>query len=573
MSRRDAVVAVILALVLAGRAYHSLTQKSATFDEWMHLENGLSFCEGARFPLDLTDLINPPLGRMLAACGIGRRTWEDAPLPAPAPSCRALQKWRERTAGFPFRYEVDSVGLLRLGRLPVLLFSLLGIPLLVALAREVGYPRAGLWAAGVYALCPNLVAHARLITPDLPVSVLCLATLLAWLRLQLRPCLGRAVTAGVVLGAALATKYSAVLLGPILAAAPIVASAGGRRRAFVMSCAAGLVATVFVLVLYAVVVVPHVTVSAVAAAEHGEEIARFLPRAQGMLGRYLVLPAVLYRYGLVVAGKAVMKSFLIGHHRFGGWWSYFPIAMAIKTPLCELLCLSIGLGWAFRRRAWNAPLVWLAAFPATYLGITMAKGIQVGLRHVLPVYPLMALATGCMLSAWWKAGGVRRWAAGLLIVGVAAEGLAIHPHYLAFFNLGAGGPDKGHHYLVDCNLDWGQDLPALARFQRRELTGPLTLAYFGSDLPERWGIEHRIMCEPPGAARPSPGVYAVSATIREGLYSYPDRLHEMAWFRAHPPTALVAHTILIYDLREGRESVSGADSRPVRRAPPSHRAR
>jgi hypothetical protein len=546
------IIGVLLTLLMLGRGWHSLTQKSATFDEWGHLESGLAVCarDSGVFPFALTNLINPPLARILAASAVGHREWRAASLPPPeAPRCRAERKWRERLGAFPFRYDVDSVALVHRARLPVLVFSLLGIPLLMALARETGHPRAAPWAAMVYALCPNVMAHARLITPDLPVSVLCLATMLAWLRLQRRPSPSRVLVAGAILGMALATKYSAGLLLPVLVFAPLLALCENRFRALICSTLAGLLAAGLLIGLYSLTAVPFVTPSAVAVAEHGEEIARFLPLMKTWVGRHLAMPVVLYRYGAVVAGRAVMKSFLMEHHRFGGWLSYFPIAMAVKTPLAQLVALSLGAGWACRRRAWNPSLVWVAAFPAAYLAVTLAKGIQVGLRHVLPVYPFMALAAGMLLAAWWRAGGGRRWVSAALTLGMLGEGLSVHPHYLAFFNLGTGGPDRGYRYLVDCNLDWGQDLPALAEFQRRERTGTLTLSYFGNDLPERYGVDYQVLCAPHGAAPPPQGVYAISATQLQGLYQFPARLDGMAWFRQRAPTRLVGHSILVYDLR------------------------
>lgn len=551
MARRVVLVAALCVLIFL-RGWHSMAQKSATFDEWGHLENGIAFLarDPDGFPLPLTTLINPPLARMLAAAGIEHRGWEPARHPSPPPArCRAERKWRERLGAFPFRYDVDSRAVLARGRLPILLFSLLGIPLLMALAAEAGYPRAGPWAALVYSLCPNMLANARLITPDAPVMVLYLATALGWLRLAHRPNLVRALCAGAILGAALGTKYSVGLILPALGLIPAVAPRGLRLRALAWGVAAGCVGLCILIGLYAWVAVPFVNRASVAAAEHQEEIARFLPHLDTWIGRHVVMPVALYRYGAVVAGRAVMKSFLVGHHRLGGWPSYFPIAMAVKTPLCLLLALSLAAGWAWRRRAWTRSTVWLAGLPAVYLAITVAKGIQVGLRHVLPVYPFMALAAGLFLASWWSAGGRRRTVAGVLALGMAAEGLAIHPHYLAFFNLGAGGPDRGHRYLVDCNLDWGQDLPALASLQRREGLGPVMLSYFGTDLPERYGIAYTFMCTPVLRGPPSPGVYAISATAYQGLYEYPARVGGLSWFREHEPTWIIAHSILVYDLR------------------------
>jgi len=172
------------------------------------------------------------------------------------------------------------------------------------------------------------------------------------------------------------------------------------------------------------------------------------------------------------------------------------------------------------------------------------------MRHVLPVYPLFALAFGVFLAAWWARGGKFRTISVVLTLVLLLEGVAIHPHYLANFNLGAGGPDGGYKYLVDCNLDWGQDLPALAEYQNRKAIDRLVFSYFGTDDPEKYGITYDLLCPPLGGKKPPPGIYAVSATNRQGLYLFPNRMEQLAWFRGSEPTHVVAHTMLIFDLRD-----------------------
>jgi 4-amino-4-deoxy-L-arabinose transferase-like glycosyltransferase len=534
------------------RGWHSLGQKSATYDEWGHLGNGIAFltCGDQRFPMGLGNLINPPLARALAALPIRTEGWEEVVSPKPrSSSCPEEMKLQERLAAFPFKFDIDSIGILERSRLMVLLFSLLGIPLLFLLARELEMPRAGPWAALAYACSPNIMAHARLITPDLPVSILILATMLAWLRLARSPCWSRTIVAAVVLGLSLATKYSAILMIPILGLVVLLGPNRKKLRVFWLSAVAGILACLVFVAIYAGMVLPpfrHMTL----AVEYGEEVEKYIHFMKTWLGRNLVMPFILYRYGAIVAGRAVMKSFLLGHHAFEGWLSYFPIAIATKTPLAILLALSFGLGWGLRQRTRvSGAMLWVAALPTLYMVVTLGKGIQVGLRHILPVYPFLSVVVGSLLAVWWTRGGKLKMVSAVLASCVILEGISIHPHYLANFNLAAGGPDKGHTYLVDCNLDWGQDLPALAEYQHRNEIKHLYLSYFGTDVPDRYGIEYKLICTPVGRTKPPPGVYALSATDRQGLYDFPKRMNKLAWFRNNPPTCLVAHTIFVYDLR------------------------
>ena len=550
--RTSFLVGLVLAVFMFVRGYHSLKQKSATFDEWGHIENGLALTRpnDGRFNLELTHLINPPLAKALAVSVVGTKEWEEVPTTKPrAFRCRAERKLNERLAAFPFSFAIDSIKVLQTCRLPVLVMALFGIPLLFMLCRELGVSRAGPWAALIYAACPNILAHARLATPDLPVTILFLASTLSWLRVVRKPTVARAGIAGVVLGLALAVKYSAMLLIPVLAVAALAAEPGKRFRVLGLSVGAGLVAGLVVVVLYDVIVIPALGPWPWRG-EHGHEVSRFAHLLRTWFGQAVALPIVLYRYGGVVASRAAMKSFLVGHHTLGGWTSYFPIAMSIKTPLILILTLATTAGWALRDKyRVNRSLLWVAAVPVVYVLVTVAIGIQVGIRHVLPVYPFMALFGGMLLSSWWTRGKRFRRVAAPLAILLVLEGAFIHPHYLAYFNLATGGPDNGYRYLVDCNLDWGQDLPALAVYQREQNLPTVNLSYFGSDAPGRYGVDYAVHCTQRGDQEPPPGVYAISATNAQGLYAYPLRMRELAWFRSREPSAIVAHSILVYDLR------------------------
>ena len=135
--------------------------------------------------------------------------------------------------------------------------------------------------------------------------------------------------------------------------------------------------------------------------------------------------------------------------------------------------------------------------------------------------------------------------------------LRIHPHYLAYFNELAGGPDGGWRYLVDSNLDWGQDLPGLRRYLEAHGIQEIYLSWFGSAYPEHYGISYRALPGYPhnqgppekfafNPYAPAPGVYAISATNLQGVV-FAD--HDLfAWFRARQPEAKIGHSMFIYTI-------------------------
>jgi len=176
----------------------------------------------------------------------------------------------------------------------------------------------------------------------------------------------------------------------------------------------------------------------------------------------------------------------------------------------------------------------------------------IGLRYILPIYPfLFVFAAGTaqfLLSKKITAGVLA--AAMAWYVGASCH---IHPHYLAYFNELAGGPDNGYKYLVDSNLDWGQDLKGLKKFMQERGISRISLSYFGSDSPDRYGIAYDWLPSfylrdpdpkhPPATLK---GWVAISATNLEGVYFVNRDI--FARFRNLQPVAKIGYSIFVYDL-------------------------
>ncbi len=179
-------------------------------------------------------------------------------------------------------------------------------------------------------------------------------------------------------------------------------------------------------------------------------------------------------------------AFLLGRLSSHGFIAYFPVAFLIKTPLGLLLALTLA-SWPllFLNRKW----LWLATAPVTYFAISMFAGIDIGIRHILPVYPFLYL----LAAALWTACQTRhaRFAqavALLCVAGVVTESLAAYPLWLGFFNIAAGGPLEGTRYLLGSNVDWGQGLKRLPAFLAQNKIQQPCLAYFGEAEPAYYGM-------------------------------------------------------------------------------------
>jgi len=269
--------------------------------------------------------------------------------------------------------------------------------------------------------------------------------------------------------------------------------------------------------------------------ESCNEHAGTIGRICGVLATWRLLPEG-WLYGLSYVGATVRTryAFAIGSYSIDGWWWYFPLCFGIKNTLSSLALSLWGIGIACRgvlrsicRRvpldratyASLAPLGILVVLWPTFL----VSHLNIGERHMLPSYPaLMVLAGGTLAaasSAWvWRAIVV-------LLAFHAIDVASRWPSSLAYFNQFV---PRGREYrwLVDSNLDWGQDLLRLRAWLDRhaEPGEPVYACYFGSDLVDRVLPRAEIIDLAPAAGRPrklQSGLYCISATLLQGVYAEP----------------------------------------------------
>src|SRR5438094_241796 len=256
--------------------------------------------------------------------------------------------------------------------------------------------------------------------------------------------------------------------------------------------------------------------------------------------RHHLLPEA-YLYGLAYMRKyaATRAAFLNGRHSWVGWPSFFPYSLVVKTPLWLLGLVLAGAAGAIlcrpggaareparvRRNLYRTAPLWVLL--GVYWASAIASHLNIGHRHLLPTYPAMLVLAGG-LAVWLEAGG----RAARLLIAAAALAYAVEsaltwPNYLAYFNQLVGGPRHGYRHLVDSSLDWGQDLPGLARWLERNVPSgiPVYLSYFGTGNPDYDHIRAKRL---PGFFDHwrqhewyplTGGVYAVSATMLQSVYS------------------------------------------------------
>lgn len=509
----------------------SSARKSAAFDETYHLVSGYAYLRTGSPRLSWE---HPPVAQVLAALPLLLRD-DLTPFPVDHPAWKAGDAealvdeylWVENGALAP--------SLIRAGRLPLMGLTLLfGLSLFAAIRATVG--EAAAWVGLIlFVLDPNVVANGRLITNDLPVAGLMFIAvwrLGAYLR---KPTTLNLLVTGLATGLAIATKVSAIMLVPAFL---LIALIYRPPQGLLLPLRQRLLA------LVSMAIVAALTVWSVFGFEIG-------PVWEGGI----FLPAPTFLHGIPRVWQRIVRgtpTYLLGQVSDTGWWYYYPVIFALKTPLPTLLLLAAGMVHAARRWRQTA-LSWIPA--VLCLAVSSASTLQIGYRYILPVL-LFAFPLAVEPLAAWPRARLARVGLALLVGWAGLEALLIFPDHISYVNELGGGVDNGWRIFADMNVDWGQDLVALRAYQESHPSDELRLAYFGSAYPSAYGVQARLL---PSFSRalwgpevagfnpytPPPGTYAISATsLHLGLIYRNRDLY--AFFRDRAPDARVARSILIY---------------------------
>ena len=528
--------------------------ESVTADEIAHLTGGFTYWQFNDYRIQPENGNLPQRWAALPA-------WLEG---AKFPALKDNESWRTSDAwilGHEFFYETgeDHFPRLMAGRAMIALFSVATGLLVFCWSERLFGPAGALVSLVFFVFSPTFLAHGALVTSDACMAFFFLASVAAYWRHLHSPRFGWWVLSALTFGLACVAKFNAGLLLPMMvvmalvrarAAAPwefagrTLATPRGKFGAIALATfGQGLVA---VLVIWASFGFRYSAANpllpaaghfirpwAITLANIGGVHAEIIRR----LATGHVLPeAYLYGYSFVIEMSGFRAAFLDGAYSYTGWVRFFPLAFLYKSTLPLLLgCLAVagaaGQRWR-RSAAWAAvrgdlyavtPL--LVLFGGYWL-VSLGTHLNIGQRHILPTYPVLFIFLG-WLGRWLTLRRPLALLAVVLLLGwQVREAVWIYPHYLAYFNPIAGGPENGHRHLVDSSLDWGQDLPGLKTWLDRETHGePVYLSYFGAGEPGYYGIHAQRLPFLNGFKIPQPwvplrpGVYCVSATMLEHVYS------------------------------------------------------
>ncbi|MBN1249575.1 MAG: phospholipid carrier-dependent glycosyltransferase [Anaerolineae bacterium] len=563
---------LVLLLVFFALGMAQVRHASITFDEGPHLAIGYATLRTGDLRLQPVH-IHPPLANVLAASPLLLQ--DDLPDPTTVDGWR-INSLSAITDAVVWQYPRPE-RIATAGRVPILLLGILLCALTNRWATDLGGRTAGLLALGLCALDPNLIAHGGLVTTDTAAASLSVATLYTLYRAGTgnqrtgasgSPRVSRRllVLTGVLLGLAQLVKVSALMLVPVTGLL-VVMIAWLRERSLRGALASG--------TRYGLIIL--LTASLTLWAGYGFEVAE-VPQWS------LRLPAAThFRIFL-----SLQEHYDLGHPAFAlgqvsdhGWWWYFPAAFALKTPLPTLLLLSAatvaGMSHVasvvrrWRRRSElvgsEGPmgpsarrivvLATVGLFPALYAVSSLFSTVDIGYRHLLPVLPFLYVgAAGALVRAPLHkrpAATAAPIAAVALYAWLATGTISVAPHQLTFFNALAGGAPNGYRYLVDSNLDWGQNLWDLAEWMQAGGKDHVYYAHYSPADPKVYGVNASFLPPDPKAVpfapwRPAPGAYAMGATVLQGPYA-PD-INTYAWFRSREPVAKLGNALFVYEVPE-----------------------
>ncbi|MEI6466161.1 MAG: glycosyltransferase family 39 protein [Verrucomicrobiota bacterium] len=541
-------LAVLLALTHALMAITATKEKSVTADEIAHLVAGDTYNRRGDFRFQ------PENGNLPQRWAALPLTVAAGPVPDASVTWQRADVWRYGHTYF-FGQGLSTDAMLMAGRAMIALFSA-GLGLVIFFwSRALFGWRGAFISLALYSFSPSFLAHGALATSDLVMSFFLVASVGSFWRHLERPGPLWASVSAVAFGLAFVAKFSAVLLLPMLGLCALGWLAGtaqteGFRRPLlrlVRSVALHLVvAWALIWTFYGWRFSAFAPDAAAGAVFYRGDWAWILddigwPQQPFLFARQVrLLPeAFLYGFAFVVQFSKERAAFFGGEYGTTGWVTFFPFAFLVKSTLPFLLLLAGGAisgGLAIGRQRTREglaavarrlrPLTPLAALFAVYWITSLTSHLNIGHRHILPTYPVLFIAAG-WLGRWLE---VRRPLALVCITGAlvwhAAESIRARPHYLAYFNQLVGGSANGWRHLVDSSLDWGQELPGLKHWlDANARSERVFLSYFGTGDPVYEGIYATALPTLPevGAPRPwrplTPGVYAISATMLQHVYS------------------------------------------------------
>jgi len=578
-------VAFLLILMLFFEVSSAL-KESQTIDEGVHLAAGYSYLMKRDFRMNTE---HPPLAKELAALPLFIIN-NQLKQPFNQPSWNEYNQW-EFAQDFIYENNISADKIIFLGRLPTMLLSLVLGLFIFRWSREIFGTLAGLFSLILYCFSPNIIAHSRYITTDLALSLFFFLTLYYFYKYLKSPTLKNFIKFSILFALAQVTKFSALLLIPIILILLIYFFYFDKNKLYVNAIKKN-----FLIKLFIVIIITSLTIFIAYGFEFKKPINDINVQQQyakleqtitnneisekGKLVQQIIkitdpetksgqfikniaetvyIPAFSYLNGLVKLyfhNYHGHTAYLLNSYSDSGWWYYFPLAFLVKTPtslqILMLMAFILAIFKYIKRPFKNIikkipnPAYILIIPPLIYFIFSMSGKLNIGLRHILVVYPFIYIILG-----WLIIIKLKKWKRlfyfflSLLLLFFITSSLLIYPHYLAYFNVISGGPNNGHKYLVDSNIDWGQDVKKLKGYMDQNMIEYVCFSYFGQAKLDYYDIDYQYLPNNQNFK----GIKELNCVVAISLTSLLSREREYDWLLDYEPDDKIGYSIYIYDFR------------------------
>ena len=605
------ITAGVLLVIMATLAIVTIDDDAVTTDEAPHITAGYSYLKFKDMRINPE---HPPLVKDLAALPL---IFQDInfPLDSKSWTTNVNDQWT-LAPQFLYESGNNPDNIIWWGRLaPILITLVLGF-FVYMWTRELFGSLAGLFALTLYVLSPSFLAHGRLVTTDVPAAAMFFIGIYAYLRFLKHQTKKNFAIAAFVLAVAQLTKFSLVLLwtffmgitflwivfrdSPTKLLSPHLLKKLFRYAAIFI----GIVVLTFILIypLYQF----HVWNLPVEKQIQDLDVILNEPRQTPIHDAFVWMSdkPVLRAYAHYFSGLTMVffrvaggnTTYFLGEVASTAWWYYFPVVFVLKVPAALLFFLVFSSWLAIKKfwrtarsekiRAWWLTMkeemvaphfeeIAMVLFIAFYWFISMRGNLNIGIRHVLPTLPFLYILIAGQMHRWVHApvfavkqgplaaigtilvSFLKKWVKAIVIILLVlwyfVSLMGSFPHYLAHFNEFAGGPANGYKYVVDSNLDWGQDLKRLEKFVAQNRIERIKVDYFGGGSP-RYYLGNKLE-QLRGDDGPQTGWIAISATLLQNGrakavkgFNRPTTYYQ--WLNAYQPIAKIGYSIFVYHIPE-----------------------
>ena len=557
-ARRSTILwAVLFTAIAAGRIVATYSVTSQGFDEPCHVAAGIELLDKGTYTLDP---VHPPLFRYAVAVPL-YLAGERYPTSGPAATSTDYNVVGDSILYDSGHYRRN----LMLARLAVLPFLLFAVVVVFLWARHEFGDYAAVMAVALFTTLPTVLAFSSLAYTDMTAASTQMAALFAFVLWLEKRSARSSIVLGVALGFALLAKLTALIFLPA-AGLGIWITKWAVTRKSVAEQKPQLGSTIRQATMAALIAITLLWGGykfAIGRVREGMQLsAASMPSFQNFptslrgLARNLVIsdpliPAPALFRGLAeasVLNHAPPDSYLFGKIKRGGWWYFFGVGVATKSPLPFLFLTLVGFValWPLARRRWSAAAPGVAALAV--LVATMGVKYNVGVRHVMVVFPLLAVVAGCGCAQLWRARKNWHFAPGILLLALLTwQGISTlrsRHDYIAYFNE-LGGQDPSRILVLGCDLDCGQDIFRLSDSLRARKISQLSLAVWSSADMSQMGLPSFTV---PPPYTPVHGWVAVSLrSLRYGSvlhHAYPHDAY--AWLDRYQPVEKIGSTIRLY---------------------------